>query len=382
MSTPANKLSIEIAHAVAAANHGRCLSTVYVNCHEHLIWECYFKHTWPATLNKVKNMKTWCAICKKKKKHTIEIAQQVAISKGGLCLSTVYINNCSHLEWQCGKGHKWFAALGDIMNGRNGGTWCAICNHCAKLTIEEAQQIAISRDGRCLSTTYVNGKEHLEWLCGKGHTWFACLNKVKNSKTWCPDCSPTKQLTIEDAHEAARENGGLCLSTEYINLDENLIWQCEFLHTWPATLHNVRHHNSWCPTCKESKGEKAIRLWLEDNEFNYDPQYQIPGYRHPYDFYIPGSNLIIEYDGIQHFQHVPYFHREYSLEYRQDIDKQKTIRAIQNNYPILRIHYKDFDKIPELLSSLTDITQLSPQVFCSRTEGYDYLQLNFPESTN
>jgi very-short-patch-repair endonuclease len=381
MSTPRNKLSIEVARAIAEANGGKCLSDLYVNNKEHLIWQCECTYTWRATLGKVKNRGTWCPNCSPTKKLTIEVAQHVAICKGGLCLSTVYINGTLPLMWQCNKGHTWPASLQDVKGGKNRkGTWCAICNNCAKLTIQEAQQIAISRRGRCLSTTYVNGKEHLEWECEFKHTWFATLNKVKNSKNWCPDCSPTKKLTLEDAHEAARENGGLCLSTEYINIDSDLIWQCEFEHTWPATLHNVRHHNSWCPICKESKGEKAIRLWLENNDIDYDSQFQIEGYRHFYDFYIPTVNLIVEYDGIQHFQHVPFFHREYSLEYRQDLDKQKMIRAFQNGYSMLRIHYKDFDKISELLSSLVT-TKLPPQVFCSRTEGYDYLGLNFPEST-
>ena len=38
-----------------------------------------------------------------------------------------------------------------------------------KFTIKDMQGIAEARGGKCLSTEYVNSNTHLEWECSEGH---------------------------------------------------------------------------------------------------------------------------------------------------------------------------------------------------------------------
>jgi hypothetical protein len=40
-----------------------------------------------------------------------------------------------------------------------------------KFTIKDMQGIAEARGGKCLSTEYVNSNTHLEWECSEGHHW-------------------------------------------------------------------------------------------------------------------------------------------------------------------------------------------------------------------
>ena len=40
-----------------------------------------------------------------------------------------------------------------------------------KFTIKDTQGIAEARGGKCLSTEYVNSNTHLEWECSEGHHW-------------------------------------------------------------------------------------------------------------------------------------------------------------------------------------------------------------------
>tara|TARA_Y100001936_G_C15644338_1_gene443146 strand:+ start:299 stop:517 length:219 start_codon:yes stop_codon:yes gene_type:complete len=61
-----------------------------------------------------------------------------------------------------------------------------------KLTIENMQTIANKRDGRCLSKKYTNTITNLEWECEKGHRWFATPRNIKNHGTWCKECSYEK----------------------------------------------------------------------------------------------------------------------------------------------------------------------------------------------
>jgi len=57
------------------------------------------------------------------------------------------------------------------------------------LTIEEMQELARSRGGICLSERCVNGATHLRWKCSFEHEWLATPNNVKNFGSWCPTCS-------------------------------------------------------------------------------------------------------------------------------------------------------------------------------------------------
>ena len=49
--------------------------------------------------------------------------QGIAAERGGKCLSTVYINARTHLDWMCSEGHPWKATPDNVTRG----TWCREC---------------------------------------------------------------------------------------------------------------------------------------------------------------------------------------------------------------------------------------------------------------
>ena len=126
------------------------------------------------------------------RKLSIEEMQQIASGRGGKCLSKVYVNNKTNLLWECGQGHQWEAVPNNIKRG----DWCAACAGNARLSIEEMQEIAVARGGKCLSYTYTNAKTKLLWGCSEGHQWKAVPDSVKNRGLWCPICRGKKTLKI------------------------------------------------------------------------------------------------------------------------------------------------------------------------------------------
>lgn len=60
-----------------------------------------------------------------------------------------------------------------------------------------------------------------------------------------------------------------------------------------------------CPVCKESKGEKLIRDFLNKHNILFIPQYKFDDCMNkrklPFDFYLPDYNVCIEFQGKQHF---------------------------------------------------------------------------------
>merc|ERR1712194_453120 len=93
------------------------------------------------------------------------------------------------MEWQCANGHQWYATLNSVKNMR---TWGPQCARKSSFSLDDATQIAYGRGGYCLSRHYTNTTEKLRWQCASGHTWSANLNNVKNNGTWCPECSRFK----------------------------------------------------------------------------------------------------------------------------------------------------------------------------------------------
>src|SRR3989344_5897152 len=117
-------------------------------------------------------------------KLTIEKMRKLAIYYGGKCLSKVYINSQTKLEWQCVNGHQWESLPHNIKKGH----WCPTCAGILPLTIEDMQRIAFGHRGKCLSRQYVNTETKLEWQCEEGHQWKAKPSQISSGR-WCPICA-------------------------------------------------------------------------------------------------------------------------------------------------------------------------------------------------
>src|SRR5438270_764882 len=116
----------------------------------------------------------------------------------------------------------------------------------SKLSLDFAQKLAESRDGKCLSTEYVNSGIKMTWQCKNGHIWDTALNTVKNMNTWCRYCSHVK-YTIGDCKKLAESKGGFCISDSYKDANIKLMWRCKENHVWEARLAHILQH--WCKQC-------------------------------------------------------------------------------------------------------------------------------------
>ena len=270
---------------------------------------------------------------------TIDEMRKIAKEREGECLSDIYINNHTKLRWKCKNDHEWQATANRIKNG----TWCPICSS-NLLTIEEMQKIAEKNNGKCLSIEYINNKIKLKWKCSEGHEWFAVPNHIK-SGGWCPACGRISSVTIEDIQEIAKERGGECLSKYYVNNSIKLKWRCNCGHEWLAAAIGVKNGNTWCPVCRESKGEYIIRLILDRNKIKYVKEKKFDDCKNirrlSFDFYLPNYNMLIEYDGKQHQMLCKYYGGEIGLKIRQKRDKIKNEYCKTNNIKLIRISYSD-----------------------------------------
>jgi len=250
---PTKQGYLERYQSIARGKGGECLSTEYTRNSAKLWFKCKRNHIWGARPNNIQQGK-WCPHCAHVAKLTLEDIQVIAEKRGGRCLSMAYLNSYTSIEFQCHKGHSWFARPNSIRQG----AWCPKCwnavggRDCRKQTIQDMQAIAKSRNGKCVSKEYDYAIGKLEWECEQGHRWWAAPNSIKNNESWCPECAGVKKKTIEDMHELARAHGGKCHSTHYTNNNTKIEWECTNGHRFHTTPNSVQS-GRWCPKCGGSE---------------------------------------------------------------------------------------------------------------------------------
>ena len=122
------------------------------------------------------------------------------------------------------------------------------------------------------------------------------------------------------------------------------------------------HYNGAnCPCSQSFKGEQRIANYLIDKNIKYIPQKNYDDLINPktgkklrYDFYIEERNLLIEFNGIQHYEPVEHFGGKETFEQSQYRDKLKIDYAQKNNIKLLTIPYWDYDRIEEILGEAID----------------------------
>jgi hypothetical protein len=249
---------------------GKCLSEHFLGMSVKHRWECAEGHQWEAIPQNINTLGRWCPTCgrtksdKKRRKYTLIDMQKLAKSRGGSCLSSTFESVIKKLTWQCSKGHIWEATPHNIKNGN----WCPACAREIRAikrkthTIEEMEKFAIKKGGRCLSQNFVNVKNNLLWECSKGHQWKANADNIINGGKWCPICSGNQSKTLEDMQKMAMERGGKCLSDVYKGVNEKLLWECQEGHRW-ETVPAVILRGGWCSICSSGLGERICREFFE-----------------------------------------------------------------------------------------------------------------------
>lgn len=108
----------------------------------------------------------------------------------------------------------------------------------------------------------------------------------------------------------------------------------------------------FCKKCKSSKGETKIRRILSNMNINHIEQYKINPNNYRYDFYITDYNLIIEYQGQQHYSFVKFFHKTLKRFQEQlERDSFKKAIALRHHYDYLEINHKEFKNLEHILKN-------------------------------
>jgi hypothetical protein len=166
--------------------------------------------------------------------------------------------------------------------------------------------------------------------------------------------NPDSIFTIKRQHiyfnkykKIVEQKGGIMISTisDYNNAHSKLRIKCSNNHEFECTLNNLSK-NEWCSKCKlkinemvtlcalehlfEKKFIKIRPNWLKNNDGN---NLEI-------DCFNEELKLCVEYNGIQHYKYIEYFHRTYdNFIKRHEFDKIKKNKCIDKGYIFIDIPY-------------------------------------------
>lgn len=272
--------------------------------------------------------------------------------------------------WNCSKCKSEFKMRGAE---RSKGSNCSYCvgkkvnqtNSLASLNPSLAKEWNYEKNGDLTPDSVTcRSNKSAWWKCEKNHTWKTTISH-RNDGTACPYCA--SQLPTPDYNLLAI-NPMLCeewdyeknkkLPSEYLpNGKSKVHWKCDCGHRWSATIFN-RNRGRGCPACAESKGEKRIRQWLNDNHIKFESQKKfehlvgIGGGDLSYDFYLPERNILIEYQGQFHDGNngKGNYYMTATLPTRKKHDEIKRNYAEKNYIELLEIWYFNFDNIDKILS--------------------------------
>lgn len=112
-----------------------------------------------------------------------------------------------------------------------------------------------------------------------------------------------------------------------------------------------------CPMCRESRGERKVAKWLDLYNVDYEHQYKIYPDSQLFssnvlrvDFYLPKHNVIIEYNGIQHYILQKYWQTEERFADQQDRDRRVREYCKRNKIILIEIPYTELDNINKILN--------------------------------
>ena len=155
---------------------------------------------------------------------------------------------------------------------------------------------------------------------------------------------------------------------EYSPCNKTIVWwKCsDNKHVeYSRTIDQSKKSEFRCPNCNNIKGELRIEEILNKIDVKYELHYKydglvgLGGKQLSYDFFTSNYNLLIEYNGEQHYEPVEYFGGKKQFEKQIEHDNRKRNYAIEYNVELLEIPYWDYNNIEEII--MCKIEQIKQQ---------------------
>lgn len=210
--------------------------------------------------------------------------------------------------------------------------------------------------GRDYETQKIKKDKEVFWYCqcDCGNKFSARGHDIRDGKILSCGCLKKENAKNINAKNLIGQHFGLLTVLYKCNYlkDNHYVWHCkcncgnekDILGKY-LTTGQVKSCG-----CIKSNGESLILSLLQELNIHYEYQkkfidciaFSLPII---YDFYLPDYNIIIEYNGIQHYQPVEYFGGKERFIKQQQTDEIKRKWCKEKQIKFIEIPYIDFNKI-------------------------------------
>jgi very-short-patch-repair endonuclease len=293
------------------------------------------------------------------KKDTLESFKHKVKNQVGMeytVLGNDYINSKTKILIRHNKcGHEYLVAPNTFNNGRR----CPKCSGSIRLTeknLIKRLEIELDNEYSVLDYSGYANKSSIFKHNKCGHEFKMRANNLLNQKNSCPYCSGKGTWTEEMFKRKLEETVGdeYSLISPYTNTRTKIkLRHNKCGHEWDVKANNFISKSvaSRCPICskKVSKGERKIIQFLEKNNILFEFDSKLFNTDLRVDIIIDSLNLIIEYDGIQHFKEKSLFE---SIDVIRERDNRKNNIIQLSKYTLLRLSYKNYKQLENILEEL------------------------------
>ena len=289
---------------------------------------------------------------------------------------TIFKNSHKHCYFNCDKCEHIFIQQLDVINKN------IKCNYCCnppKALCEDENCM------KCFNKSFSSHDKSKFWNYEKNNNikpreifkssnkkyWFNCnicnhsfqiqLNNVICNNQWCNYCANKNLCNDNNCKICLEKSFASHPKAKFWNLEKNkyinprevfknnhnmYFFDCEDCKSiFEMRLDNINKNFQWCPICK-NKTEKIVYKFLLENNFKLIKEAKYEWSKNentnhilPFDFCIEDYKLIIEIDGMQHFENISYWNSNFKEI--QERDKYKMKIANKNGYSIIRILQMD-----------------------------------------
>jgi very-short-patch-repair endonuclease len=328
-------------------------------------------HEFKSALNGITMMNNWCPYCSNSKLCKGECSMCFDKSfashekskywsvKNKLTPREVFLNSHKKLWFKCdGCPHEFESRIYDITTNKK---WCPYCankklctNECDYCFNKSCASHYRAKDW-CITNKLIprdvfKGSDKNIWFkCDKcPHRFERQINGVIKYDYWCPFCSHRR---------LCKDNCSMCFNNSFASSNKAKYWssknkitprdvfisaagkywfKCAQQHEFNSIISGITA-GSWCPQCI-NKTEAKLLEFLKPLYPNIIHQFKVEWCKNkqcrPFDFCISKYKLIIEMDGLQHFQQVSTWK---SPEKQHEIDIFKEKCANNNDHSVIRI---------------------------------------------
>ncbi|RNB59377.1 hypothetical protein EDM57_04335 [Brevibacillus gelatini] len=303
-----------------------------------------------------KNLSRLLAIAENKKITKSEFTKRLKEKfQNKITIFGDFINMKLPVTFKCDKNHVFTTKPHNIISKKTK-IGCPYCANCVKRTADEFKNIVktLGKNEYTILGEYKNSSTKIKIKhkqCGFEYL-VRPIDFINGYR--CGNCSTRKKKSHEEFENEVYQLVGseYTILSKYENTMSKILIKHKTCGNTYKVTPNMFLRGNRCPYCKESKGEKLIAKILELYNVIYNRQFAFESCKNitklRFDFSIKSkeTHFLVEYDGIQHF--IPSFGKDSFLRTKAT-DQIKNQYCIQNDIPLIRIPYWEYDNIEYIL---------------------------------